>query len=193
MKKKKLAKLAKDLIKEIIRNYKNCEEIKNTRDLYKTRNDIINVFKTVKSEYLETLGGAEPDIFWLYRPESELNVLIEKTPFEYLKEDKNYVSFVKNLRAFLKKVLENRFKNKKKAKDEYFAKLGVYAEKYNKPKEKINPEDRTIRARDLINQLEYILFGFDNTKQTPETEKLDEEKDFGKRLAAEAMLELGDK
>ena len=88
------------------KNKKNMKElVENAKELYEKRNYILDTFKTAEEEDLEALEG-RPDIEWLYRSESELHTIIENAPLEYLKEDKNYVAFVKKLRAFLRKVLK---------------------------------------------------------------------------------------
>ena len=63
-------------------------------------------------------------------------------------------------------VLKGKFSNREDAKKERLKKLGKSIKIIKAPKEKINLESRSIKARDLINQLEYILFGFDNEEQT---------------------------
>ena len=84
--------------------------IENAKKIYETRIGIIDAFKKVKIkkaekfEDEETEEDEDPDIKWLYRPQSELNRLIENAPFEELKKDKNYTSFKKKLKAYFLKV-----------------------------------------------------------------------------------------
>ena len=70
--------------------------IENAKKIYETRKGIIDAFKKVKIKKAEKFEDEDPDIKWLYRPQSELNRLIENAPFEELKKDKNYTSFKKN-------------------------------------------------------------------------------------------------
>ena len=154
------------------KNKKNMNEVvENAKELYEKRNYILDTS---------------------CRPESELHTIIENAPLEYLKEDKNYVAFVKKLKAFLRKVLKKDYDTKKDAYVGYTKEIGTYAKKIKEPKQKINPEAKTIMARDFINNLEYSPFGLKPTSVVtdevgallPETEEQSREE------ASRALLEL---
>ena len=106
--------------------------------------------------------------------------LIEDTPFDYLKEDKNYVAFLNKTKLFLAKVVKGDFENREDAKKKkYLKELGSKMKKIKEPKEKINTESRPIKARDFVKELEYIIFGTDK-EQASKSEKQTTPEESGK-------------
>ena len=119
-------------------NKKKAEElIENTKQFYKTRNDIIEAFKKLKTEETEETkesekseeSGDDTDLDWIYGSKDELKkmrkeVMSIKKGFNLNQE----VVFVKKinpifLKLFLKDILDDETDNEKDAVEEYFQKI----------------------------------------------------------------------
>ena len=102
------------------KNKKAIEEvIKNPKQLYKTRNNIINAF-----------GGTEEkelNFDWLHRPKGELEELIKKIGSDDdFKLDSTKKTMQKDLKHFLNYIMTGKIDNIKDAKKEYLERIMDY-------------------------------------------------------------------
>ena len=89
--------------------------VKNPRQLYEIRNDMINIIKGIEKK--------EPNFDWLHKSESELITLLDKTDFEDLKKEPKLINAVKNLKALLRNIISGEIDNIKDAEEEYLKKM----------------------------------------------------------------------
>ena len=134
------------------KNKKAIEEvIKNPKQLYKTRNNIINAF-----------GGTEEkelNFDWLHRPKGELEELIKKIDSDDdLKLDSTKKTMQKDLKDFLNYIMTGKIDNIKDAKKEYLERIMDY--KIALKKQKVHKKCRAQRLLKFIESAEYSIFGF---------------------------------
>ena len=104
--------------------------IENAKELYKTRGDIINAFKKLKTDETEESeeSGDDTDLDWTYGSKDELKKLRDqamgiKSTFNLTKEGE-FIKKIRpiNLQIFLKDRLDGEIDNKEDALEEYVKK-----------------------------------------------------------------------
>ena len=76
--------------------------VKNPRQLYEIRSDIINIIKGIEKKLIN---------------------LLDKTDFEHLKKEPKLINAVKNLKAFSRNIISGEIDNIKDAEEEYLKKM----------------------------------------------------------------------
>ena len=95
--------------------------VKNAKDIYEMRNNIINTIKKEATEETEDEETEDEEIEevkfdWLQRPKNELTDLIKNTDFKDFKKKSELTNDVKDSKAFLDDITSGKINNKKDVK-----------------------------------------------------------------------------